>query len=199
MKILVVGASGTIGKAVVANLAQRHQVLQASRSQSPFKVDLTSPTSIRALYEEVGTVDAVLATTGHVKFASLETMSDADYRIGITDKLMGQVNLVVLGIPYLSSGGSFTLTSGILGEQPIPQGSSAAMVNGAIEAFARAAAIELPRGIRINVVNPTVLEESLPVYGDFFPGMEAAPARRVALAYQRSVEGRQTGQVYRVW
>ncbi|WP_137391297.1 short chain dehydrogenase [Rhodoligotrophos defluvii] len=198
MKILVVGASGVVGKAVVANLSQRHHVLQASRSQSPFKVDMTSPTSIRALYEEVGSVDAVVAATGHVKFAPLENMSDADYRIGLNDKLMGQVNLVVLGIPYVASGGSFTLTSGILTDEPILGGTSASMVNGALESFTRAAAIELPRGLRINIVNATVLEEALGRYGEFFAGIEAAPGHRVALAYQRSVEGRQTGQVYYV-
>lgn len=199
MRILLVGATGTVGKAVLANLSARHQVLEASRTGSQYKLDITSPKSIRALYDEIGTVDAVVSATGAVKFSPLEAMSDSDYRMGLDNKLMGQVNLVRLGIPHLTSGGSFTLTSGILGEQPIQAGTSAAMVNGAIDAFVRAAAIELPRGIRINAVNATVLEEALDAYGEFFAGFEPAPGRRVALAYQRSVEGHQTGQVYRVW
>lgn len=199
MKILVVGASGTVGRAVTTNLSARHQVLEASRTSSPLTVDLTDPASISALYDKVGTVDAIVATAGHVKFGAIDTMTAADYQIGLDDKLMGQVNLVTQGLGYLVDGGSITLTSGILSEQPIALGTSASMVNGAIEAFVRAAAIELPRGIRINVVSATVLEEALPSYGPFFAGMESAPGSRVALAYQRSVEGRQTGQVYRVW
>ncbi len=111
---------------------------------------------------------------------------------------MGQVNLVLAARETLRDGGSITLIGGVLSDEPILYGSSASMVNGALEAFVRAAAIELPRGLRLNLVSPTVLAESMADYGPFFRGFEPVPAARAALAYSRSIEGGQTGQIYRV-
>ncbi len=111
---------------------------------------------------------------------------------------MGQVNLVTQGLKHIRDGGSFTLTSGLLNEDPIRDGVSAAMVNGALEGFARAAAIALPRGVRINVVSPTVVEEPLPIFGPYFLGTKAVPVAEAALGYVKSIEGAQTGRVYRI-
>ena len=119
--------------------------------------------------------------------------------MGLNSKLMGQVNVALVAREYLNDGGSITLTSGIVAEQPIRNGASATMVNAAVEGFVRAAAIELPRGLRINAVSPTVLEESMGSYGPFFIGFEPLAGKRVALSYARSVDGAQTGQVYRAW
>jgi NAD(P)-dependent dehydrogenase (short-subunit alcohol dehydrogenase family) len=125
-------------------------------------------------------------------------MTAEDYDIGLKDKLMGQVNLVLIGRNYVSEGGSFTLTTGVLDHDPIRQGSSASMVNGAVNAFVIAAAIEMPRGQRINAVSPGVITEAMEGYAPFFRGFKPVPAARAALAYAKSVEGAQTGQVYRV-
>jgi NAD(P)-dependent dehydrogenase (short-subunit alcohol dehydrogenase family) len=198
MKILIIGASGTIGQAIVKELESRHELIRASKSRGEVRVDITDPRSIRAMYERAGRVDAVVAACGKVHFGPLSDMTPELYDIGLKDKLMGQVNLVLLGREFVNEGGSFTLTSGVLSWDPIRYGSSASMVNAGIEAFTRAAALELPRGLRINAVSPTVIEESLPSYGPYFRGFEAVPAARAALAYSKSVEGAQTGQVYRV-
>lgn len=198
MKILLVGASGTIGRAVAAELAQRHDIIAAGRTSGDVTMDITDEASIRAAYETVGTVDAVVSAAGHVKFAPFEDMHAADYDIGIRDKLMGQVNLVLIGREFIADGGSFTLTTGVLDSDPIRMGSSASMVNGAVNAFVVAAAIEMPRGTRINVVSPGVITEAMADYAPFFRGFEPVPAARAALAYAKSVEGAQTGQVYRV-
>lgn len=198
MKIIVIGATGTIGKAVVAELSQRHTIVQVGHRSGDIKMDITDPNSIKAMYLSVGQFDAVVSTTGKVHFGALTEMTSKEYEIGLRDKLMGQINLVLIGQKHISEGGSFTLTSGILSHDPIRFGSSASMVNGAIDSFVKAAAIELPRGIRINSVSPTIVTESLSNYGEFFYGFESAPAARVALAYSKSVEGAQTGQVYNV-
>jgi NAD(P)-dependent dehydrogenase (short-subunit alcohol dehydrogenase family) len=197
-KILLVGASGTLGRAVHAELAQRHQVLAASRG-GKLKVDITDGASIRRLFENTGKVDAIVCAAGKVHFGALAEMTEELYAIGLRDKLMGQVNLALIGRDYLNDGGSITLITGILAEQPIRLGSSASMVNGAIEAFVRAAAVELPRGIRINAVSPNVFSESMAGYAPYFRGFEAIPVARAALAFSRSVEGAQTGQVYKVF
>jgi NAD(P)-dependent dehydrogenase (short-subunit alcohol dehydrogenase family) len=198
MKILVVGASGTIGRAVVGELSGRHEVISAGRTSGDVQVDITDSGSIRSAFEKVGTIDAVVSASGTVKFAPFEEMQEADYEIGLQDKLMGQVNLVLIGRDYLSDGGSFTLTTGALDSDPVVQGSSASMVNGAINAFVLAAAIEMPKGQRINAVSPGVIEEAMEIYAPFFRGFEPVPAARAALAYAKSVEGAQTGQVFRV-
>ena len=162
------------------------------------QLDLTDADSIRRAYAEVGSVDAVVSAAGHVTFKPLAEMTAEDYDVGLRDKLMGQVNLVLLGREHVADGGSFTLTGGVLDEDPIVQGTSASMVNGALNAFALAASIELERGQRINVVSPGVITEALDAYAPFFRGFEPVPAARAALAYAKSVEGRRTGEVLRV-
>jgi NAD(P)-dependent dehydrogenase (short-subunit alcohol dehydrogenase family) len=198
MRILIVGASGIIGRAIVGELGARHEILAAGRNSGELRVDITSVGSIRAMFEQAGRVDAVVSAAGKVKFAPFEAMTPADYEIGLKDKLMGQVNLVLVGRSYVGNGGSFTLTTGVLDHDPIRQGSSASMVNGAVNAFVMAAAIEMPRGQRINAVSPGVIEEALEGYAPYFRGHQAVPAARAALAYAKSVEGAQTGQVYLV-
>ena len=204
LRILLVGASGTLGRGIAEELGARHEIIRAGRKGADLKMDLTDPVGMAKALASLGPVDAVISAAGHVRFAPLETfesapIAESGYGIGLEDKLMGQVNLALAARAWLKDGGSITLTSGILAEHPIFAGSSASMVNGAIEAFVRAAAIELPRGLRINAVSPNVLRESMGDYGPFFRGFEAVPAARAALAYSRSVEGRQNGQVYRVF
>ena len=198
MRILVVGANGTVGQAAVKELSRRHEIVKAGRSSGDVTVDLMKEDSIHAMYAELGKVDAVVSCAGHVHFGPVASMSPEQFRKGLDDKLMGQVNLVLLGMAYVNDGGSFTLTSGVLDRDPVRQGANAAAVNGAIGAFVKAAAIELPRGIRINAVSPGLLEESGKKYEGFFPGHEPVSSARVGLAYTKSVDGALTGQVITV-
>ncbi|CAH2774648.1 MAG: Short-chain dehydrogenase [uncultured Paraburkholderia sp.] len=196
-KIVVIGATGTLGQAVCAELKARHEVIEVGATRGKYQVDSTKPESVEKLFREIGKMDGVVTTTGKVHFGPLQEMSVEQFRIGLNDKLMGQIN-VVLAAQRLNDGGSFTLKSGIIADEPIRDGANATTVNFALEGFVRGAAIELPRGIRINVVSPTVLTESLGAYAPFFRGFEPITAQRAALAYARSVEGLQTGRVYRV-
>lgn len=199
MKILLVGASGTLGQAVAAVLGAHHQLIRAGRHGGDVQVNLTDDASVQALFDRVGTLDAVIATTGNVHFGPLAGMSTAQFNLGLQDKLLGQVRLALAAQHHLTPGGSITLTSGIISAQPIRDGTNATAVNAALEGFVRGAACELlPRGLRINVVSPNVLVESMDDYGAFFPGFEPVTAHRAALAYQRSVEGVQSGQVFPV-
>ncbi|RFU48892.1 short chain dehydrogenase [Paraburkholderia sp. DHOC27] len=197
-KIVVIGATGTLGQAVTAELKARHEVIEVGATRGQYQVDSTDPASLEKLFRQIGKVDGIVTTVGKVHFGPLPEMTVEQFWLGLRDKLMGQINAVLLGQHYVNDGGSFTLTSGILSEEPIRLGASATTVNLALEGFVRGAAIELPRGIRINVVSPTVLTESLEGYAPFFRGFEPVTAQRAALAYLRSVEGAQTGRVYRV-
>lgn len=198
MKILVVGGTGTIGQAVVTELSKRHEIIIAAHNHGDIQMDITSQESIHAMYKKIGSLDAVVSTTGTVHFEVLSQMNETKYRIGLDSKLMGQINLVLLGLHYLRDQGSFTLTSGILNRDPIAQGSSAAMVNGALDGFVKSAAIEMPRGIRINCISPTVIEEAMKDYAPYFRGFVPVTAATAASAYSKSVEGKQTGQIYTV-
>ncbi|MDH6152059.1 MULTISPECIES: short chain dehydrogenase [Paraburkholderia] len=197
-RIVVIGATGTLGQAIRAELQAHHEVIEVGATRGQYHVDSTDPASVERLFRDIGKVDGVVTATGKVHFGPLEQMSIEQFWVGLRDKLMGQINVVFSALPYVNDGGSFTLTSGILGDEPIPQGASATTVNLALEGFVRGAAIELPRGLRINVVSPTVLTESMEAYAPFFRGFEPVSAQRAALAYLRSVEGAQTGRVYRV-
>jgi NAD(P)-dependent dehydrogenase (short-subunit alcohol dehydrogenase family) len=198
MKIIVVGGTGTIGQSIIEELSGRHTVVIVGHQRGDVQVDIADPTSIEAMYKKLGQFDALVAATGSVHFGELTEMTAEHYSIGLQSKLMGQVNLVLLGLPYIHEKGSFTLTSGILNRDPIRYGSSAAMVNGALDAFVKSAAIEMPKNVRINGVSPTVITESLDKYAAYFRGFESVSAKRVALAYSKSVEGLQTGQIYNV-
>lgn len=198
MKIIIVGGTGTIGKAVANELGKRHELVIAAHKSGDVQVDITSIDSIKKMYQRVGKFDALIATVGQVCFEDFIHMDAEKYFFGLNHKLMGQVNLVIEGREHINDHGSFTLTSGCLSEDPIKAGSSAAMVNGALNSFAIAAAIEMPRDLRINVISPTILLESQDVYDDFFRGFLPVSAAHVALAYSKSVEGKQTGKIYRV-
>ncbi len=197
-KVLIVGATGTLGQALVREVAGRYDLVQAGRTRGDRQVDIKDSASIRALFESVGKVDAIVSTAGQLHFGPLTEMTAAQFRVGLEDKLLGQVDLALIGQHFLNDGGSITLTSGVLSEEPIRYGANATAVNATLEGFVRAAATELARGQRINAVSPTVLQESLPTYGPYFAGFEAVPGSRAALAYVRSIEGVQTGRVYRV-
>lgn len=197
MRILVVGAGGVLGSAVVKALEPDHEVVPASRS-GQFTVDIRDPASITKLYDSVGPVDAVMCTAGKTPFAPFGELGLDDYRRGIDDKLLGQIELVRQGTGLLREGGGFTLVSGILTAEPIAAGTVASTVNGGVEAFVRAAATRLPRGLRINAVSPAALVESWDGYQGFFPGHRPVPAADAALAYVRSLAEGRTGHVYAV-
>jgi len=198
MKIIVVGSTGTIGQAVVKELAQRHTIIEVAHTHGDIQVDIKDSSSIENMYQQAGDFDAVIAVTGKVHFGEFSAMNAADYQVGLNDKLMGQVNLVIIGQKYIQPNGSFTLTGGILADDPIRFGASASMVNRALEGFVIGAAIEMPKGLRINLVSPTVISEALPQYEKYFYGYQPVPAAQAALAYSKSVEGLQTGQIYKV-
>lgn len=199
MKILLVGASGIIGKAVAAELGTRHDIIPAGRNSGDVRIDVRDQSSIADAFKKVGAVDAVVSTLGKVHFGDFAEMDDEKYRIGIDDKLMGQVNLVLIGRHHVARNASFTLTTGILSKDPIRYGSSASMVNGALDAFVRAAAIEMIPGQRLNTVSPGVILEAMEGYGPYFRGHEPVPAARAALGYAKSVEGLQTGQIFEIF
>ncbi|WP_257457747.1 short chain dehydrogenase [Archangium lipolyticum] len=193
MRILVIGATGTIGQAVVQALKGRHEVLEAARSRGTHQVDITSKDSLLKLFRSVGPVDAIISATGSAAFKPLTQLGDEDFQFSLGNKLMGQVNVARLGLEHVRDGGSITLTSGVLAQEPMPGTSAIALVNAALEGFTRAAALEMPRGVRINVVSPPWVNETLEALK--MKGVPGMPAAQVARAYVESVEGKGNGLV----
>ncbi|EBA03269.1 short chain dehydrogenase [Rhodobacteraceae bacterium HTCC2150] len=195
MKILLIGAAGDIGRAAYQKLSQRHDVVTVGRTGGDFQVDISNIQEVRELYGRVGHVDAVVSCAGDATFAPLSDLTQDSFMLGLSQKVMGQINLVIAGLDILPSGGSFTLTSGVLDRDPIKLGVNAATANGALAGFVKSAAIEMPRGIRVNVVSPGLLEISEPKYGQWFHGHKPVSSIDVGRAYAKSVEGALTGQV----
>jgi NAD(P)-dependent dehydrogenase (short-subunit alcohol dehydrogenase family) len=196
MRILLIGATGTIGSAIAAALRGRHDVLEVSHKKTALTVDLADPESIRAMYKKVGKVDAVVSAAGSAKFAPLEKLSDDDFRFSLNNKLMGQVNVVRFGFDFVNDGGSLTVTSGVLAQQPMKGSGAVSLVNSGLEGFTRAAALEAPRNIRVNCVSPPWVSETLKAMGQ--DPSSGVPAEVVARSYVRSIEGRESGLVIAV-
>ena len=193
MRIVIVGATGTIGKAVAELFeSEGHQVVAASRS-GDVSVDLADPSSIRAMYESVGKVDAVVSCAGDAAFKPLDQLTDDDLRLSTESKLLGQVNLVRFGLEHVSDSGVFVLTSGIFSRNPMPGVPAIAMANGGVESFVRGAALDAPRGIRINAVSPPFITETAQKRG--MPTGGTLSAADNAKAYSALVSGTDTGTV----
>lgn len=197
MKVLLVGASGTVGAAVRGALEARgHDVIAASRSSADHPVDLGDPGSIELLVRSAGPVDAIACAAGSVPFGPWDDLGRSEWMGGLENKLLGQVELVRQGTATVRPGGSFTLITGVLAREPVRTSSVASAVNGALEAWVRASALELGGRWRINAVSPTVLTESAEKYDAPFAGRRPVDAADVAAAYVRSIEGLETGRVF---
>lgn len=198
-KVIVIGASGKIGQAALSGLGH-HEVVTASYSGKgcDYRVDIGSESSIRHLFEQVGTFDAVVNTVGLCEYADFTEMTEGQWMTTVLSKMMGQINLVRIGQEYINDGGSFSLITGILSSKPIPMAIADATTSGAIDTFVKTVAFELPRGIRINSINPTVIEEAWDVYGEMMSGFQPVPGSLVGKAFARSVDGFITGQVITV-
>ncbi|MDO6490869.1 MAG: short chain dehydrogenase [Cellulophaga sp.] len=194
--IILIGANGKMGQAALTGL-KKHKIITAGRSAGnyDYQVDITSETSLRKLYTDVGHFDAVVNTVGVCEYANFTEMTEEQWMSTILSKMMGQINIVRIGQEYIADKGSFTLITGILNVKPIPFAIADATTSGAIDTFVKCVAFEMPRGIRVNSINPTVLEEAWDVYGEMMPGFEPVPGRLVGKAFERSVDGFITGQV----
>jgi len=199
MVILIIGGEGTIGKKVCNHFSKKHEVIVAGRNSGDAKVDIADSKSIAEMFESVGNVDAVVCIAGEAKWAAFDTMTEEDFYLGLKSKLMGQVNLVRIGQDYLNNGGSFTLTTGILADHPVVLTTSAAMVNGGIHSFVKAVCLELKDGIRINVVSSGLVDDAVEKYEAYFPGHNPIPMKKVINGYVRSVEGKGTGEIIRIY
>ena len=199
VRIIVIGGAGTIGAAVVELLSARHDIVVAGRQSGDVHVDICSQDSVRSMYRRVGSFDALACAAGEAHFGPFETVTEEELALGVHSKLLGQVRLVLLGRPLISDGGSFTLMSGYVFDDPVPEATSFAVANGGVEGFVRAAALSLERHLRINAVSPGLAQDSYEQFGRFNPGRAPVPMHDIASAFQRSIEGWRTGEIIRAW
>jgi NAD(P)-dependent dehydrogenase (short-subunit alcohol dehydrogenase family) len=195
VKVIIVGATGAVGKNAVEAMSDRHEIVRVGRTSGDVQMDIEDVDSIRTMYQQVGKVDAVVSAVGHVHFGPVHEMTSDQFMEGIHHKVLPQVNLVLEGFDHVNDGGSFTVTSGVLNRDPIRGGSCAAAANGALDGFVRGAAVDMPRGIRINAVSPEVLEVCREKYDGFFRGHEHVSNEAVGLAFSKAVEGCLSGQI----
>jgi NAD(P)-dependent dehydrogenase (short-subunit alcohol dehydrogenase family) len=197
MKIIIVGATGTMGKHLAAAFEKEHEVIRVGSKSGNIQADITSPESIENMFRQAGKFDALICTAGPTYVGPWKSMTDKEFRKGLEGKLMGQINLVLIGQHYIKPKGSFTLITGALAQEPVLNFANASAANGAVEAFVRAAAIELENGVRINAVSPTVIEAS-PQYFPFFHGDIPVTMQHLEYGFRKSVFGANTGQVIKV-
>lgn len=198
MKIIIVGATGTMGQYLSSALEKEHEVIRVASKGGDITADITSTTSIENMFKMAGSFDALISTAGPTYVGPWSKLDDTEFRKGVEGKMMGQINLVLIGQRYINPKGSFTLITGALAEEPQHYFANASAANGAVEGFVRAAAIELENSIRINAVSPTVIEDS-PQYFPYFPGEIPTTMRELEFAFRKSLFGAHTGQIIKTW
>jgi len=194
MKIIIVGATGTMGKYLAAAFEKEHEIVRVAGKGGDIQADITSTASIENLFRQTGAFDALISTAGPTYVGPWKSLTDGAFRKGVEGKMMGQINLVLIGQHYINPKGSFTLISGAVTHDPQKNFANASAANGAVEGFVRAAAIELENGIRINAVSPTVIENS-PQYFPYFPGDIPVTMQQLEFGFRKAVFGANTGQV----
>lgn len=197
MRIFIIGGNGTIGNKVTSHFGDKNEVIIGGRTSGDVIIDIADSNSIKNTLEKIGKVDAIICIAGEAKWADFNELTEEDYYIGLKSKLMGQVNLVRIGINYLNPNGSITLSTGILAEDPVIKTTSAAMVNGGIHSFVKAVALEIEKGIRVNVVSLGMVEDAYDKYKDYFPGHNPVSMEKAVNAYVRSVMGKDNGKIIR--
>jgi len=198
-KILLIGAFGNIGKYVAEELSKTHDVIKAARKSGDVNIDITSVDSIKDVYKKLEKLDAVISCAGETFFGDFETVTEEQFYKGIKSKMMGQINLVLIGKDFISESGSFTLTTGILSEDPVRGSINSTTVNNAIHGFVLSASKEFKKGLRINAVCPGLVEVSAEKLGPYFPGHVAVSMDRVVQGYVKSVDGICTGEVIKIY
>ncbi|REG82143.1 short chain dehydrogenase [Marinomonas pollencensis] len=195
MKIVLIGATGTIGKAV-ANALEQHELIQVGYKGGDYQVNIESRDSISALFDQIGEVDAIVSTAGAVAFSPVKDLTYDQFKLSLDNKLMGQLNLFQIGQKYVREGGSITLSSGVLAQHPMEGGAAVSLVNAALDSFAKAAAFELGDSLRVNTVSPHFVKETMEAMGmDSTGGISAADT---AKAYKHAVSSKETGQAFDV-
>ena len=195
-KIIVVGATGRLGRVVVNGLKD-YEVIRAGRSGPDLKIDALDFESVSDLFASVGTFDGLISCIGGTPFKTFEELTMEDFALGLSKKCFSQLNLAKAAIPFLSDNGSITLTSGIIGDEPILAGSCAAAANGALNMSVSTLAAEYAGRLRINVVSPSIIENSVEDYGMLFDGFEPTSEKRIIEAYRRTISAPISGRVLR--
>lgn len=194
MKIIIVGATGTMGKHLVKALEGEHEIIKVASKGGDIQADITSTESIENMFKQVGSFDALISTAGPTFVGPWNKLNDVTFRNGVEGKMMGQINLVLIGQNYINPKGSFTLITGALTHEPQVNFANASAANGAVEGFVCAAAIELENNIRINAVSPTVIEDS-PQYFPYFPGEIPTTMRQLEFMFRKSIFSKVTGKI----
>ena len=184
MKILLIGANGEIGKILKPEFAKKHEIISAGRTSGDFNVNIRDVNSIEKLFQQIGKIDACICVAGDCYTGELLSLDEEKLNIGIQNKLLGQINLVLIGQKYVNDNGSFTLTSGKMGDKPVKNNSAKAIVNGGINSFVLSASLELERGIRINAISPAKVAD--------------IPIHELTNAYFKSVESTVNGEIIKV-
>ena len=195
-KIIVVGATGRLGRVVVNGLKD-YEVIRAGRSGPDLKIDALDFESVSDVFASVGIFDGLISCIGGTPFKAFEELTMEDFALGLSKKCFSQLNLAKAAIPFLSDNGSITLTSGIIGDEPILAGSCAAAANGALNMSVSTLAAEFAGRLRINVVSPSIIENSVEDYGMLFDGFEPTSEKRIIEAYRRTISAPISGRVLR--
>lgn len=199
MRILIIGANGTIGKKLSPALKNKHEIVTAGRKSGDYNVDITSEESIKALFKQTNNIDACICIAASGPLDNFSTLSEKKLLEDLKGKMFGQINLVLIGQQFLNDGGCFTLTTGVFADLPYKGVTGGAIASGALHSFVLSASIELPRKIRINAVSPSLIEDSVKDFGHLFPGLEPVSMDRIVSAFVETVDNKNTGQILRVY
>jgi NAD(P)-dependent dehydrogenase (short-subunit alcohol dehydrogenase family) len=175
-RVVIVGGTSGIGFATArAALGAGAEVVVASARQSSVDralgqlpsgatgraIDVSNVSAVESFFAAVGELDHLVYTAGEALVLMPLAELDIDQaRSFFQTRYFGALSVVRAAAPRIRSGGSITLTTGAAGARPHPGWSVGASVCGAVEALARALAVELAP-VRVNAVSPGVVRSPL--------------------------------------
>ncbi|WP_420553459.1 short chain dehydrogenase [Tenacibaculum aiptasiae] len=194
-KLILVGSTGVIGSKVKELVAKNYEIVTVNRTSGDYQLDMSDENAVEEMFKEIGSFDVLIATSGYGKWGSIEEHTIQDFHDGLNSKLMGQVNLVMIGRKYAKTNAMFVLTSGILAQYPIEGGLSLGIINAGIEAFVRGVALEM-KDKYVNVVSPSFAKETMELMG--IDASSGTPAIEFAKLYLQAIESETSGSIYQV-
>ena len=165
-KILVIGGSKGIGKAIVASLIEKNNIINLSRTSPSLAHENLTHYNCDILTDELpqlDAVDALIYCPGSINLKPISRLKLEDFRADFEINVVGAVKAIQHYLPLLKRGTtpSILLFSTVASKLGMPFHASVAAAKSGVEGLVKSLGAELAPTIRVNAIAPTVTDTDL--------------------------------------